>query len=74
MAGAAAKRRAAAYRDGVVCSGDQSDEEGEHHVDEQRDEGVKVDLAEDPHQRAALLHLSKRHKHVVSVDERKQTL
>lgn len=62
------------YHNGVVGSGDQRDEEGQHHVDEQRDKGVKVDLAEDPHQRAALLHLGERYKHVVSVDQREEAL
>ena len=63
-----------AYHNGVVGSGDERDEEGQHHVDEQRDKGVKVDLAEDPHQRAALLHLGERYKHVVSVDQREEAL
>lgn len=59
---------------GVVGSGDERDEEGQHHVDEEGDEGVEVDLAEDPHQRATVLHLSERDKHVVPVDQRKQAL
>lgn len=58
----------------VVGSSDERDEEGQHHVDEEGDEGVKVDLAEDPHQCAALLYLSKGYKHVVPIDQRKQTL
>lgn len=62
------------YHNGVVGSGDECDEEGQHHVDEEGDEGVEVDLAEDPHQRAAPLHLSERDEHVVSVDQRKQAL
>lgn len=60
--------------DGVIGSSDECDEERQHHVDEERDEGVKVDLAEDPHQRTAVLHLRKSHKHVVSVDQREQAL
>ena len=63
-----------AYHNGVVGSGDECDEEGQNHVDEEGNEGVKVHLAEDPHQCAALLHLSKRYKHVVSVDQREQAL
>lgn len=62
------------YHDGVVGSSDECDEEGQHHVDKEGDEGVKVDLAEDPHQCAALLHLRERHKHVVAVDQREQAL
>ena len=68
------KAEAELYHDGVVGSGDECDEEGQHHVDEEGDEGVEVDLTEDPHQGAAPLHLSKRHKHVVPVDEREQAL
>jgi len=62
------------YHDGVVGSGDERDEEGQHHVDEEGDEGVEVHLAEDPHQRAAPLHLVERHEHVVPVDQREQAL
>ncbi len=62
------------YHNGVVGSRDECNEEGQHHVDEEGDKGVEVDLAEDPHQRAAVLHLSKRYKHVVPVDQRKQAL
>lgn len=62
------------YHNSVVGSGDECNEEGQHHVDEERDEGVEVDLAENPDQRPALLHLSKRYKHVISVDQREQAL
>lgn len=62
------------YHDGVISSGDECDEEWQHHVDEEGNEGVKVDLAEGPHQRAAVLHLSECYKHVVSIDQRKQAL
>lgn len=55
--------------DGLVGSRDEGDEQGQHHVDEEGDEGVQVHLAEQPHQRAGLLHLGERHKHVVTVDE-----
>lgn len=60
--------------DSVVGSGDECDEEGQHHVDEERDEGVQVDLAKDPHQRTAVLHLGKCHKHVISIYQREQAL
>ena len=68
------KAQTAPYHDGVVGSGDECDEEGQHHVDEEGDDGVEVDLTEDPHQGAASLHLRERHKHVVPVDEREQAL
>ena len=63
--------------DGVVGSSDECDEETQHHVDEEADEGVEVELGEEPHQATATLlglHGCERHKHVVPVDERKQTL
>lgn len=56
-----------AYHNGVVGSGDECDEKGQHHVDEERDKGVQIDLAEDPHHRPTLFHLSERYKHVVSI-------
>ena len=62
------------YLDGLVRPGDKGDEERQHHVDEEGDEGVEVDLAEDPHQRAAALQAGEGHEHVVAVDEREQTL
>lgn len=63
-----------AYHNRIIGSGDECNEEGQHHVDEERDKGVKVDLAEDPHHCPTLLHLSKRYKHVVSVYQREQAL
>lgn len=60
--------------DGVVGVGDDCDEKAEDHVDEERDKGVEVNSAENPHQAALLLHVLKGGIHVVSVDERKQTL
>lgn len=67
----------AADLDGVVGSRDERDEEAEHHVDEEADEGVEVELGEEPHQAAAALlrlHRRERHEHVIPVDERKQAL
>jgi len=64
----------AAYHDGVVGPGDEGDEERQHHVDEEGDEGVQVHLAEDPHQRAAVLHLREGDEHVIAVDQGEQTL
>lgn len=62
------------HSDGVVGSGDEGDEERQHHVDEERDEGVEIDLTKKPHQCPAALHLGERGKHVVSVYQREQTL
>lgn len=62
------------YHNGVIGSSYECNEEGQHHVDEERDKGVKVNLAENPNQSATLLHLSKRYEHVVSVDQREQAL
>ena len=62
------------YLDGLVGAGDEGDEERQHHVDEEGDEGVEVDLAEDPDQGAAALQAGEGHEHVVAVDEREQTL
>lgn len=63
--------------DGVVGTGDECNEETQHHVDEEADEGVEVELGEEPHQAAVTLlglHGCECHKHVVSVDEREETL
>ena len=60
------------YLNGLVGSCDESNEQRKHHVDEERDEGVQVNLAEQPHQSAALLHPCERHKHVVPVDKGEQ--
>lgn len=60
------------YLNGVVRIGNERDEKTEDHVDEEADERVQVDAAEQPHQEALLLDLSKRGKHVITVDQRKQ--
>lgn len=62
------------YHNGIIGASDDCNEEGQHHVDEEGDESVEVDLTEDPHQYTAPLHLSKRNKHVVAVDQREQAL
>lgn len=38
------------YLDGLVCVGDEGNEEWQDHVDEQGDEGVEVSPAKEPHQ------------------------
>lgn len=60
--------------DGFVGVGDESDEQAEHHVDEERDEGVEVESAEQPHHVAFVSHPQKGAKHVVPVDEREEAL
>lgn len=62
------------YLDGLVGSCDEGNEQRQHHVYEEGDEGVQVDLAEQPHHRAGLLHLGERHKHVVAVNEGEEAL
>ena len=67
--------REVADLDGVVGACDERDEETEHHVDEQADEGVQVELREEPDQAAAALlrlHGREGHEHVIPVDEREQ--
>lgn len=69
--------REVADLDGVVGACDECDEETEHHVDEQADEGVQVELREEPDQAAAALlrlHGREGHEHVIPVDEREQAL
>lgn len=60
--------------DRLVGSCDESDKQRQDHVDKQGDEGVEVDLAEHPHQSAALLHLRERHKHVIPIYEGEEAL
>lgn len=62
------------YLNGLIGSCDESDEQRQNHVDEEGDEAVQVNLAEQPHQSAALLHLRERHEHVVPVNEGEQAL
>ena len=64
--------REVADLDGVIGACDERDEEAEHHVDEQADEGVQVELREEPHQAAAALlrlHGREGHEHVIPVDK-----
>lgn len=71
-AGQEEARGQAADLDGVVGPSDERDEEAKHHVDEEADEGVQVELGEEPDQAAATLlglHRCKCHEHVVPVDE-----
>ena len=62
------------HLDGLVGAGDEGDEEAEDHVDEEADEGVQVDLAEEPHQVAVLLHFGEGNEHIVPVDEGEEAL
>lgn len=62
------------HLDGLVGVSDEGDEEWQHHVDEQGDEGVEVPPAEEPHQHVRVLQLSKGGEHVVAVQQGEQTL
>lgn len=62
------------YLDGLVGIGDEGNEERQHHVNEQRDEGVEVRAAEEPHQRVFVLQLGEGGEHVVAVQQGEQTL
>lgn len=70
-------RGCTANLDGVIGTSDECNEEAEHHVDEKTDEGVEVELGEEPDEAAAALlrlHRCECHEHVVPVDEREQAL
>lgn len=43
------------YLNGLIGFSDEGDEEWQHHVDEQGDEGVEVSPAEEPHQNVFVL-------------------
>lgn len=62
------------YLDGLVGVGYKSDKERQHHVDEQRDEGVQVSPTEEPHQGVFVLKLGEGGEHVVSIQQREQAL
>lgn len=62
------------YLDVVIGVCDESDEQTEHHVDEEWHKRVEIDPTEEPHHTTLLLHHLKRVEHVVSVYKRKQTL
>lgn len=55
--------------DGLIGVSDESDEEAEHHVDEQGDERVEVESAEEPHHVAIFPQHQKGGVHVIPVDE-----
>ena len=61
--------RTTSYLNGLIGSCDESNKQRKHHVDEERDEGVQINLAKQPHQGTALLHLRERHEHVIPVNE-----
>lgn len=60
--------------DGLIGVRDEGDEERQHHVDEQGDEGVEVGPAEEPHQNVFVLQLCEGGEHVVTVQQREQAL
>lgn len=57
------------YLNTLISICDESYEKAEHHVDEERDERIKVDPAEKPHHSVLLLELGKRREHVVPVHQ-----
>ena len=57
------------YLDSFVGITDDSNEQAKHHIDEQRNEGIQVKLAENPHCITLRVHLSKSHEHVISIDQ-----
>ncbi len=59
---------------GLIGVSDKSDEQAEHHVDEEGDEGIEVESAEKPNHVALVSHLQKGGIHVVSIDEREEAL
>lgn len=62
------------YLYGVIGVGNECNKKAEDHVYKQTDEGVQIQPTEHPHQCALLLDLSKSCKHIITVDQRKQTL
>ena len=60
--------------DSFIGVSDQSNEQAEHHVDEEGDEGVEVDSAEKPHHITLVSHLQEGGVHVVPIDEGEEAL
>lgn len=60
--------------DGLIGVSDESDEQAEHHIDEEGDEGVKVKSAEKPRHIALVSHLQKSGIHIIAVDEWEKAL
>jgi len=59
--------------DDFVGVHDDGDEEGEHNIDEEADERVKVDSAVDPHRHGLVYgDTTEGSKHVITIDERKK--
>lgn len=65
-------QRTQKYLDGLVGVCDEGDEERQHHVYEEGDEGVEVRSAEEPHQSVFVLQLGKRSEHVVTIQQGEQ--
>lgn len=60
------------YLNGVIRICNKCNKKAENHIYEKADEGIQVQTAEQPHQDALLLDLSKGGKHVITVDQGKQ--
>ena len=63
-----------AHMQGLVGVGDQGDEHGQHHIDEQSDEDIEVDFGEDVGSSGCCGHSLVSSKHVVPIDKGEQTL
>lgn len=61
------------YLYGVIGVSNECNKKAEDHVYKQTDEGVQIQSAEHPHQGTLLLDLSKCCKHIIPIDQRKQT-
>lgn len=60
--------------DGLVGVGNEGDEEAEHHIDEEGDEGVEVKSAEKPHHVTLVSHPPESGVHVIAIEEREEAL
>lgn len=57
----------------LIGVSDESDEQAEHHVDEEGDVRVEVESAKKPHHVACVSHLHEGCEHVVTVNEGEET-
>ena len=67
-------KNTASYTCLIIGVRDEGDKDREDHKDEQRDEGVEVDLGKHPGRNRRTRHLQVCGKHVVSIEQREQTL
>lgn len=60
--------------DCLIGVGNEGDEQAEHHIDEEGDEGVEVKSAEKPHHVTLVSHPQESGVHVVAIEEREEAL